>query len=158
MTMRKNYWTLGAFCAAYCRVVSVDDAIEHQQLFPDLEGADKSLGSVLARLKHEYEGIAKVLGEVDTALARPPEVRGRAAARTNRPARDPNLDELRNFLCRISGFGDIRSSLEHPGHTIESCVQLFKQLALSIDSRFEVRYLISLWQQSGSQLSRGKAQ
>jgi hemerythrin-like domain-containing protein len=68
MTMRQNYWTLGAFCAAYCRVVSMHHAIEDQQLFRDLEDADKSLGSVLARLKHEHEGIAEVLREVDAAL------------------------------------------------------------------------------------------
>ena len=33
MTMRQKYLTLGAFCAAYCRVVSVHHAIEDQQLF-----------------------------------------------------------------------------------------------------------------------------
>jgi hemerythrin-like domain-containing protein len=68
MTMRQNYWTLGAFCAAYCRVVSVHHAIEDQQLFRDLRAADDSLGPVLDRLQHEHEGIAKVLGEVDAAL------------------------------------------------------------------------------------------
>ncbi len=68
MTMRQNYWTLGAFCAAYCRVVSVHHDIEDQQLFRDLEDADKSLGPVIARLKHEHEGIAQVLREVDAAL------------------------------------------------------------------------------------------
>ena len=68
MTMRQNYWMLGAFCAAYCRVVSFHHAIEDQQLFADLEAADQSLGPVLERLKHEHEGIAKVLGEVDAAL------------------------------------------------------------------------------------------
>src|SRR5712691_11083712 len=68
MTMRQNYWTLGAFCAAYCRVVSVHHAIEDQQLFRDLRAADESLGPVLERLQHEHEGIAKVLGQVDSAL------------------------------------------------------------------------------------------
>jgi hemerythrin-like domain-containing protein len=68
MTMRQNYWTLGAYCAAYCRVVSMHHAIEDQQLFRDLEDADTSLGSVIARLKREHEGIAEVLGEVDAAL------------------------------------------------------------------------------------------
>jgi hemerythrin-like domain-containing protein len=68
MTMRQNYWTLGAFCAAYCRVVSVHHAIEDQQLFSDLQDADASLGAVIARLKHEHEGIAEVLREVDAAL------------------------------------------------------------------------------------------
>jgi hemerythrin-like domain-containing protein len=68
MTMRQNYWTLGAFCAAYCRVVSMHHAIEDQQLFRDLQDADASLGAVIARLKHEHEGIAEVLREVDAAL------------------------------------------------------------------------------------------
>ena len=68
MTMRQNYWTLGAFCAAYCRVVSVHHAIEDQQLFVDLKAADQSLGPILERLRHEHEGIAKVLAEIDAAL------------------------------------------------------------------------------------------
>jgi hemerythrin-like domain-containing protein len=68
MTMRQNYWTLGAFCAAYCRVVSVHHAIEDQSLFPDLRNADQSLGPILERLQHEHEGIAKVLAEVDAGL------------------------------------------------------------------------------------------
>ncbi len=66
--MRQKYLTLGAFCAAYCRVVSVHHAIEDQQLFRDLKDADESLGPILERLQDEHEGIAKVLGEVDGAL------------------------------------------------------------------------------------------
>jgi hemerythrin-like domain-containing protein len=68
MTMRQNYWTLGAFCAAYCRVVSVHHAIEDQQLFRDIRAGDQSLGPILDRLQHEHEGIATVLGEIDAAL------------------------------------------------------------------------------------------
>jgi hemerythrin-like domain-containing protein len=68
MTMCQNYWTLGAFCAAYCRVVSVHHAIEDQSMFPDLKAKDQSLGPVLERLQHEHEGIAKVLGEIDAGL------------------------------------------------------------------------------------------
>jgi hemerythrin-like domain-containing protein len=68
MTMRQNYWTLGAFCSAYCRVVSFHHAIEDQQLFPDLKAADQSLAPVLERLRHEHEGIAAVLGNIDAAL------------------------------------------------------------------------------------------
>jgi hemerythrin-like domain-containing protein len=68
MTMRQNYWTLGAFCAAYCRVVCFHHAIEDQQLFADLKAADQSLGPILERLKHEHEGIAAILKEVDAAL------------------------------------------------------------------------------------------
>ena len=68
MTMRQNYWTLGAFCAAYCRVVSIHHAIEDASLFPDLKAADQSIAPILDRLKHEHEGIAKVLSDIDTAL------------------------------------------------------------------------------------------
>jgi alkanesulfonate monooxygenase SsuD/methylene tetrahydromethanopterin reductase-like flavin-dependent oxidoreductase (luciferase family) len=68
MTMRQNYWTLGAFCAAYCRVVSVHHAIEDQQLFVDLKAADQSLGPVLERLRRDHEGIAEVLAQIDAAL------------------------------------------------------------------------------------------
>lgn len=50
MSMRQNYWTLGAFCAVYCRVVSVHHAIEDQRMLPDLRRADDSLGPVLDRL------------------------------------------------------------------------------------------------------------
>lgn len=68
MTMRQNYWTLGAFCAAYCRVVSVHHTIEDQHLFPDLKAADQSLAPILSRLHREHERIAGVLQEVDEAL------------------------------------------------------------------------------------------
>jgi len=68
MTMRQNYWTLGAFCAAYCRVVSVHHTIEDQQLFPDLKAADQSLSPILERLSHEHHQIAQVLDRVDAAL------------------------------------------------------------------------------------------
>ena len=68
MTIRQKYLTLGAFCAACCRVVSVHHAIEDQQLFRDLKDADESLGPILERLQDVREGIAKVLGEVDGAL------------------------------------------------------------------------------------------
>jgi hypothetical protein len=68
MTIRQNAWTLGAFCAAYCRVVSVHHAIEDEQLFPDLKAADQALAPILERLRHEHEGIAGHLEEVDAAL------------------------------------------------------------------------------------------
>ena len=68
MTMRQNYWTVGAFCSAYCRVVSVHHAIEDQHLFPDLKAADQSLAPVLDRLREDHERIAEVLGEVDAEL------------------------------------------------------------------------------------------
>ena len=68
MAMRQNYWTLGAFCANYCRVLSTHHAIEDQRMFPDLRRGDESLGPVLDRLAAEHEVIAGVLDEVDRAL------------------------------------------------------------------------------------------
>ncbi len=43
MTMRQNNWTVGAYCAAYCRVVTTHHAIEDQALFPRLRRADPRL-------------------------------------------------------------------------------------------------------------------
>ena len=68
MTMRQNYWTFGAFCAAYCRVVTVHHAIEDAHLFRDLRRADPSLDPVLTRLSEEHEAIAARITEVDAAL------------------------------------------------------------------------------------------
>lgn len=68
MTMRQNYWTLGAFCASYCRVVAVHHAIEDARLFPDLRAGDASLGDVLDRLAADHETIAAQLESVDGAL------------------------------------------------------------------------------------------
>jgi Luciferase-like monooxygenase/Hemerythrin HHE cation binding domain len=68
MTMRQNYWTFGAFCAAYCRVVTAHHAIEDTHLFRDLRRGDPSLGAVLDRLSAEHETIAGLITEVDAAL------------------------------------------------------------------------------------------
>ena len=68
MTMRQNDWTFGAFCAAYCRVVTVHHAIEDAHLFRDLRRADPSLDPVLTRLSEEHEAIAARITEVDAAL------------------------------------------------------------------------------------------
>jgi hemerythrin-like domain-containing protein len=66
--MRRNHWTLGAFCASYCRVVSVHHTIEDQALFPTLRNADATLGPVLDRLGEEHEVIAGLLDALDSAL------------------------------------------------------------------------------------------
>jgi len=89
MTMRQNYWTLGAFCSAYCRVVSVHHAIEDQQLFPDLSAADQSLGPILERLRSDHEGIAGLLNEIDAALV----------AMVEDPAR---LEDTQGAVARLS--------------------------------------------------------
>jgi hemerythrin-like domain-containing protein len=65
LTIRQNYWTLGAFCAQYCRVVTVHHTIEDQHMFPGLGREDSSLTPVLDRLHWEHEVIAEVLDHPD---------------------------------------------------------------------------------------------
>jgi hypothetical protein len=68
MSMRQNYWTLGAFCASYCRVVTMHHTIEDQRMFVDLRDRDAGLGPVLDRLSEEHEEIAGILTRLDLAL------------------------------------------------------------------------------------------
>jgi hypothetical protein len=68
MTMRQNYWTLGAFCAQYCRVVTVHHTIEDRFMFPALHREDGILDPVLDRLHWEHEVIAGVIERFDSAL------------------------------------------------------------------------------------------
>lgn len=68
MTMRQNYWSLGAFCASYCRIVSLHHTIEDQHLFTTLRRAEDSLAPVLDRLSAEHEVIADILEQLDQAL------------------------------------------------------------------------------------------
>lgn len=68
LTLRTNYWTLGSFCAAYCRVVAIHHTIEDQAMFPGLRGRDPSLGPVIDQLSEEHELIAEVLTALDGAL------------------------------------------------------------------------------------------
>jgi len=68
MTLRQNYWTLGAFCAQYCRVVTIHHTIEDQRLFPGLRHEQASLAPVLERLSVEHEVIAEVIDRFDQSL------------------------------------------------------------------------------------------
>ncbi|MBX6371495.1 MAG: LLM class flavin-dependent oxidoreductase [Acidothermus sp.] len=68
LTMRQNYWTLGAFCAAYCRVVGVHHTIEDVRMFPDLLRADPTLGPTIEKLRTDHQVIAGLLSAVDDAL------------------------------------------------------------------------------------------
>jgi hemerythrin-like domain-containing protein len=68
MAMRQNYWTFGAFCAQYCRVVTVHHTIEDRHLFPALHREEQALSAVLERLGEEHEVIAEVLERFDGAL------------------------------------------------------------------------------------------
>jgi hypothetical protein len=68
MTMRQNYWSVGAFCATYCRILTLHHTIEDQRLFRDLRDDDVSLEPVLDRLSEEHEVIAGLLDWLDRAL------------------------------------------------------------------------------------------
>jgi hypothetical protein len=68
MTMRQNDWTVGAYCAAYCRVVTTHHTIEDRALFPRLRSGDARLTPVVDRLAYEHEIIHEVLERVDGAL------------------------------------------------------------------------------------------
>ncbi|MDQ1664869.1 MAG: hypothetical protein QOH75_900 [Actinomycetota bacterium] len=68
LTMRQNYWTLGSFCATYCRVVAIHHTIEDQTMFPGLAAAEPSLTPVIERLGSEHEEIAEILTSLDVAL------------------------------------------------------------------------------------------
>lgn len=68
LTMRQNDWTLGAYCAAYCRTVAEHHTVEDQAVFPNLRAADHDLGAILDRLTEEHHVIHEVLEEVDRRL------------------------------------------------------------------------------------------
>jgi hemerythrin HHE cation binding domain-containing protein len=68
MTLRQNSWTLGAYCASYCRIVTGHHTLEDQAVFPHLRAAEPGLAPVLDRLADEHKTIHKVLEDVDAAL------------------------------------------------------------------------------------------
>ncbi|MEU4326960.1 LLM class flavin-dependent oxidoreductase [Nonomuraea dietziae] len=68
LTMRQNYWTLGSFCASYCRILTVHHTIEDERMFPALRSAQASLAPVVDRLQEEHEVIAELLTDLDAAL------------------------------------------------------------------------------------------
>ena len=68
MTIRQNNWTVGAYCASYCRLVNTHHSLEDQSLFPRLSAADPRLAPVIDRLAEEHVVIHDVLERVDRAL------------------------------------------------------------------------------------------
>ncbi|MEO3855972.1 LLM class flavin-dependent oxidoreductase [Acrocarpospora sp. B8E8] len=68
LTMRQNYWTLGSFCASYCRILTAHHSIEDAHMFPALAAADESLAPVVERLEQEHEVVAEILTGLDAAL------------------------------------------------------------------------------------------
>ncbi len=68
MTLRQNNWTLGAYCEAYCRIVTGHHTLEDRGIFPHLRAAEPGLAPVIDRLEHEHEVIHEVLDGFDRAL------------------------------------------------------------------------------------------
>lgn len=66
--LRANFWTLGSFCTAYCRVLTAHHTIEDQYMFPELKARQDSLTPVVRKLEQEHEVIAEVLTALDAAL------------------------------------------------------------------------------------------
>lgn len=68
MALRQNDWTLGAFCARFCRAVAGHHGLEDEAVFPHLAQSDATLGPVIERLTEEHLVIADALDAVDRAL------------------------------------------------------------------------------------------
>jgi alkanesulfonate monooxygenase SsuD/methylene tetrahydromethanopterin reductase-like flavin-dependent oxidoreductase (luciferase family) len=68
MTLRQNNWTLGAYCAAYCTMVTQHHGLEDGAVFPHLRRSDPALGPVIDRLEQEHVIIHEVVEGVDRAL------------------------------------------------------------------------------------------
>jgi hemerythrin-like domain-containing protein len=68
MTIRQNNWTVGAYCAQYCRLVTTHHTIEDRSMFPALRHGDPRLTDVIARLEEEHEVIHGTLEGMDRAL------------------------------------------------------------------------------------------
>ena len=114
LTMRQNYWTLGAFCASYCRVLTTHHTIEDEHMFVALGKAQESLAPVLDRLGREHEVIAGVLTGLDEALV----------AMVADPAR---LDEVRD---RVELLAD--QLLSHLAYEEEELVEPLGRLDILV--------------------------
>jgi hypothetical protein len=68
MTMRQNNWTLGAYCASYCAIVTGHHGLEDTAVFPHLRSRDPKLAPVVDRLEAEHVIIHDVLADLDRVL------------------------------------------------------------------------------------------
>lgn len=68
MTLRRNDWTLGAYCAQYCSLLTQHHSLEDQAVFPHLRASDSALAPVIDRLEQEHRVIHEVVLGVDRSL------------------------------------------------------------------------------------------
>lgn len=66
--LRQNSWTLGAYCASYCRITTLHHTREDEDLFPYLRRSDPRLGEVLDRLTEEHHVIQALIERIDREL------------------------------------------------------------------------------------------
>jgi hemerythrin-like domain-containing protein len=80
LSIRQNDWTIGAYCAAYCRMVSLHHGLEDADIFPHLRSCEEQLEPVIDRLSLEHTIIHDVLenlnGELVDLVANPYDLSG----------------------------------------------------------------------------------
>jgi hemerythrin-like domain-containing protein len=67
-TIRQNNWTIGAYCAAYYRMVAMHHGLEDSDVFPHLRTCEEQLEPVIDRLSEEHTIIHDVLEGLNQAL------------------------------------------------------------------------------------------
>jgi hemerythrin-like domain-containing protein len=67
-SIRQNNWTIGAYCAAYCRMVALHHGLEDADIFPHLRSCEAELEPVIDRLSEEHTIIHDVLENLNRAL------------------------------------------------------------------------------------------
>jgi hypothetical protein len=67
-TIRQNNWTVGAYCAAYYRMIALHHGLEDADVFPHLLTCEDQLEPVIDRLSEEHTVIHDVLEGLDRAL------------------------------------------------------------------------------------------
>jgi iron-sulfur cluster repair protein YtfE (RIC family) len=70
LSLRQNNWTLGAYCAQYCAIVTGHHGLEDQAVFPHLRRGDPGIAPVIDRLEAEHVIIHEVLMDVDRVLVK----------------------------------------------------------------------------------------
>jgi iron-sulfur cluster repair protein YtfE (RIC family) len=69
LSARQNQWTLGSYCATFCRLLTVHHTIEDEVMFPAILERDSTLAPVIKKLQQEHEVIAELLARLDEACA-----------------------------------------------------------------------------------------
>ncbi|MFG1706769.1 LLM class flavin-dependent oxidoreductase [Nonomuraea sp. M3C6] len=67
LSVRQNHWTLGGFCATFCRLLTVHHTVQDESLFPAILERDSTLAPVIKKLEQEHEVIAELLARLDDA-------------------------------------------------------------------------------------------